>query len=236
MNPSARSRMLRIVMLLLLACTAWLAYDSNPNTIFRRLQRDFDQNHPTIAEINPLAVMPTRELQTAQQFYRHFETDLQNINPDRLSNKNKATYTRLQQQVAENLSEIHALQSDPSLYNLGGALKTSLSNDTLTLEQRLSTIHSFLKESSSYFAAAKSNLQQPDPEKTVLAIQKQLLTLNFLQAELLDSLARSFLSANEKEAFMERTSKAKIAVKDYLAFCRSLLFEQRDSVFNTLPH
>lgn len=241
MNSTSRSKILRIILFILLASTAiatvWFLYDRNPNTIFKRLERDFRQENPLLSDTTSItdyvfSISSRNQLNQEKAFFQQYGVRLKKIAPEQLSARNKATYLQLEQRISEHLKELHALQTDPSLYNLGGELKVILSNDSIPLDGRLLHIGQSLKEADIYYLNAKANLIKPHPDKTSLAIQKQLRTLNFLNGELLDPLMHSNLSTPEREEITQKTAQAKIAVKDYLAFCRSLLFEQRDSTFS----
>ncbi|MBK7872264.1 MAG: hypothetical protein IPJ74_17110 [Saprospiraceae bacterium] len=240
MKKLARSKTLRIIFLILLVCSTlsagWLYYETNPNVIFIRLSKNMIEEHPEFYSPKPFEgeafpIIHSGKLKKEEQYFKNYQAQLKEINRAQLKDKNKAAYIKLEQKIKERLTLLHKMKTDPSLYNLGGELKIILSSDSIALDARLLRIGQGMKEAAIYYMSAKNNLNQPDPEKTTLAIQKQLLSIKFLNGELLDSLARSSLSAQEKEAFIARTYEAKIAIKDYLAFCRSLLFEQRDSIF-----
>lgn len=125
---------------------------------------------------------------------------------------------------------LYALRSDPALYNIGEHWKRSLANRVRPLNERLNIIKIQMELSSDYYNAAKRNLQKPNPDRTGDALQSQLLTLDFLDTELTAALQAAALSLQEKEAFQQVLTKARMEVKDYLAFCRSLQFEHRDSL------
>lgn len=238
MSKTARSRTLRAILLILLISTGiaagWFIYDRNPNTVFKRFENDVRQEnlifYDTILNGNyTFPIIHPGELNKKQVLLQQYLTRLKKIDLERLNVKNKVLFTRLEQSITKQLRILHTLQTDPSVYNLGGEMKAMLVNDSIPLDGRLLRIGQLLKDADSYYLTAKVNLIQPHPDKTVLAMQKQLRTLNFLNSELLDSLALANLSAPEREELKTRAAQAKLAVKDYLAFCRSLLFEQRDS-------
>ena len=134
--------------------------------------------------------------------------------------------------MQDKLLKINQLRSDPSLYNLGGVIKTILVRKNTTSEEKWQRLEQQLQEAPWYYTVAKDNLVYPDTAKTRLSIEKQLLTLQFLQTELLDSLSRSKLKEPQRQNILTQHSKAQIAVKDYLAFCRSILFESQNGVLN----
>ncbi len=238
MSKTTRSRMLRVILLILLISTtvaaAWFIYDRNPNTVFKRLEKDIQQENLFFSDTASstdyiLQIIHPGQLNKQQILLQQYLARLKKIGPERLNSNNKSLYAQLEQRITKQLETLHTLQTDASVYNLGGALKVMLVNDSIPLDRRLLRIGQFLKDADSYYLTAKANLTQPHPDKTALAMQKQLRTLSFLNGEFLDSLALANLSAPEREELKTNAVQAKLVVKDYLAFCRSLLFEQRDS-------
>ncbi len=116
-------------------------------------------------------------------------------------------------------------QQDPSLYNLPGYCKKLLVVQDVSLPEKLGYIQDQLKESESYYRAAKELIDTPLPNKTLLAVQKHLFGLNFLQKELSDSLSKANLVPESRLRFQTDLERTRIAVKDYLAYCESLYFE-----------
>ena len=242
MSKIARSRMLRVTLLILLISTGiaagWFIYDRNPNTVFKRFENDVRQEnlilYDTILNENyTFPIVHPGELNKKQVLLQQYLARLKKIDLERLNVKNKVLSTQLEQSITKQLRTLHTLQTDPSIYNLGGEMKAMLVSDSIPLDGRLLRIGQLLKDADAYYSTAKANLTQPHPDRTVLAMQKQLRTLNFLNGELLDSLALANLSAPEREELKTKAAQAKLAVKDYLAFCRSLLFEQRDSTLKS---
>lgn len=242
MRKTARSRTLRVILLILLISTGiaagWFIYDRNPNTVFKRFENDVRQENfifydAILNENYTFPIIHHGQLNKKQVLLQQYLIRLKKINIERLNANNKVLYTQLEQSITKQLRILHTLQTDPSVYNLGGEMKAMLVNDSIPLDGRLLRIGQLLKDADSYYLTAKANLTQPHPDRTVLAMQKQLRTLNFLNGELLDSLTLANLSVPEREELKTKAAQAKLAVKDYLGFCRSLLFEQRDSTLKS---
>lgn len=116
-------------------------------------------------------------------------------------------------------------RTDPSLYNLPGYCKKLLMDDEISLPERLGFIKERLADSRRYYDSAKTLVRDPRPSKSLLAAQKHLLGLDFLQRELRDSIRKAnFVSELERE-FRSELIDTRLVVKDYLAFCESLYFE-----------
>lgn len=240
MNDQQFSKTLRLVLLALMlglgAIAAVVAFRNNPNTTLKRLQRQIERTYqdsiaPMQERGRTLSIIEPEQLRAEQTYYSGFQNKLESIDQQRLTPKNRGIYQTLSQEVSARLAFLDQLRHDPALYNLGGKLKVTLSRPETPLPTRLEMIEAQLREAMHYFAVAKENLQSPKPEKTQLSIEKQLLTLEFLQSELPDSIALAQLDEAKKAALFDQLQHATLAVKDYLAFCKSLQFEHRDSTF-----
>ncbi len=116
-------------------------------------------------------------------------------------------------------------RNDPSLYNLPGYCKKLLMDNEISLPERLGFIKERLADSKSYYDSAKTLVRNPLPSKSLLAAQKHLLGLDFLQRELTDSLKKANFVHALKREFESELIDTRLIVKDYLAFCESHYFE-----------
>ena len=237
MSTPAVRRFFLLGILVFATFLAWFFVERNPNVEFRRFKKAIAQDYQ--AQIAPLSkkeyVLNISEpplLEAEHHFYRYYSINFRPNNASGLNEKNKADWQRLKNQMQDKLLEIKQLRSDPSLYNLGGVIKTTLVRKNTTSEEKWQRLERQLQEAPWYYTVAKDNLVHPDTAKTRLAMDKQLLTLQLLQTELLDSLSRSKLKEPQRQSILTHHYKARIAVKDYLAFCRSILFESQNGVLN----
>ncbi len=132
-------------------------------------------------------------------------------------------FYQLEQDLEEYLSHIDQLRSDPSLYNLGGHLKVTLTQAQQTLMQKLATSDSLLSLASNYYAAAKHKLTKPQAERLNLAIRKQALGIYFLKGPLQDSLVIAGL--DKQVVWQEKSKSTERAMKDFIAWCNSQLID-----------
>lgn len=133
----------------------------------------------------------------------------------------------LETQLAKERLRIQQARSNPAIYNLGGLLKRVLVNQEYPLWVRLTQIDSCLQYAESYYDSAKQILQQPTPEKLPVAIQKQLLGIQFLLEELPDSIQKADPITIDSllPQFQQQIEQGKIGIKDYLAYCQSLYLD-----------
>lgn len=125
-------------------------------------------------------------------------------------------------------SKWSSCRQDPSLYNLPGYCKKLLTTEGTSLPEKLGFIQEHLAESEAYYEAAKQLIADPLPNKTLLAIQKQVFGLEFLAKELPDSMARAGFVPELAQRFTTDLQRTRLVVKDYLAFCESMYFELND--------
>ncbi len=218
-----RKPWLWICLLLFSSCTKWR---------FQQFEKKFQLQYQALYQQKTDFQIITPEILSArQQFIDTQIKALQTFPPARLSATQNKAWRSYEQTLDQLFAELENLQRDPSLYNPVGHWKTVLAKSKPPLDTRLRRISQQMQDANAYFSAAKANLRAPIASRIELAIQKQLLAIKFLNTELPDSIALSSLSTDDRDTLMLRTYDTKIAVKDYLAFCRSLLFEQHDTAF-----
>ena len=194
---------------------------------FRRWERAWEQApkglYPAAAdEVIPSAEEVHKELEQ----YRLLAESFQQINPAVLEKSNQQRWNRYAAKLKAVLESREHLAEDPAAFDIGGTLESLLQMDS---EVRLQRLETCLANAPAYYETAKALLRRPDPERTLLAIEKQLQILRLLRDSLPALLATSRLEAASKERISEKAYFAKLAVKDYLAFCESLHFEHSDT-------
>lgn len=124
--------------------------------------------------------------------------------------------------------EFKSAQWDPSNYNVAGAIGLILNTDYKSLDERLLAIKARLEKIPAYYAAAKENILQPTLEHTDLAIQQNIGALGVFNQSIPESLAKSGLSEEQKQAFTPLLDSAKQSIQgyvDYLQDKRSILVD-----------
>jgi len=206
---------------------------------FQQLLQDFETALPRIfpdyaaamgdPQATDILVIPTRErlqgnLSFCKKYLASFKafdqlTDHQELNAQRIEKIEILTGMIAQ------MTGVRSPFNDPAFYNIYPALAWRNSQlrqfaDTVSINLLLKT----LAKVPVYFTHAKANLEDPDMERTIMAIELQEKTLEFLRtilAERIDSLAETTAKKNLRKA----REKAAIAVKDYSVFCKSILVE-----------
>lgn len=143
-----------------------------------------------------------------------------------MENAFPAIYDKWQGRVAE----WHSFSADPSLYNLGGELKQIISDPARSHREKAGYLDTAMANAPDYYRFARLSLVKPDYTRFSLAVQKQILTLHFLDHELSDSLNEMPLEPPVKEKLLKLLPAARLAVKDYIGFCESSIWDYQDSL------
>ncbi len=213
--------------LLILTCTAC----RSPERKAQRLEKQILKEMSVLfaGEVLPRILTPEALDSIAQrwQVYRR-QTDA--LSARTSSPKANAALLRIDQLLTDYEARISAARSDPSWYNLGDHLKITLAQRDIPLHKRLVTLYDQMALTKDWYAAARQNLRSPQPDNARLAIHKHLLALEFLRQELPDSIAQCRLPEAEKQRYLQAIANTQLQMKDYIAFCQSLLFEHQDSL------
>lgn len=179
----------------------------------------FEQSPDSFYVVAPIELL--EEIGRMNRTYSQLESLKDSILPQSHWGKRRH-YLHQMDSLQEKWSSCH---EDPSLYNLPGYCKKLLVMDDVSLPEKLGFIQDHLRESDKYYEAAKQLVDHPLPNKTLLAVQKHLFGLGFLQKELSDSLDQARFVPELRQSFRTDLERTRLAVKDYLAYCESLYFE-----------
>lgn len=167
------------------------------------------------------------DLQNAIHQYQTLAQAFRRIHTERLSAENQQLWRRYAVALDEALVARTKLVNDPAAFSIGPSLVPLLTSDSLPAAERLRLLEQCFDHTFAYYETAKQLLQRPDPDRTLLAIQQQLFVLRLLRpsiAEALEQLDEATLQSME-----QKKQRARLVVKDYLAFCESLHFEHSDT-------
>ena len=201
---------------------------------FVRFQRNFEQSfasRQSQQKAGYILNIPGKERLFADYQYLNQQLHLLNrIDPQLLSEANRREYDSTRNVIDRARRQLTIYRNDPSVYNIGGQIKQVLARENLRLEEKLGIIGKLLERTGEYYEQARRNIYRPVPGKARIGSQKQLLTLQFLQGELQDSIASAGIAAAERDEILKLAGEARIEIKNYLAYCESLWFENQDSL------
>jgi hypothetical protein len=219
-----------VVLIILIFVSACLL-DDRLQGLGARVRHVFEPQPATT--IVPVIPSPTHA-RGLRALCESFQAELKEIRPESLPAQRRQEYFALERLLVATRRNLLAEQSDPSLYNLGAWLKKALARPDVPLEERWNNIEATLELAAVYYDSAKAILEAPvDYRRAMLAAHKQQKTLAFLQGELTDSLMSAALPSEKHAAIFQRIGLARIAVKDFLAYCQSLAFDHSDAAFRT---
>lgn len=169
--------------------------------------------------------------QSEDEFLNNSLVQLHQFELKALSAANATDYALIENYLESNLWYNQEFKSDqwaPSNYNVAGVIGLILNTDYKNLDERLLAIKQRLEKVPAYYEAAKKNLQQPTLEHTDLAIKQNKGALGIFDSSIPQSLAKSALSEEQKQAFeplLQASIKAIQGYVDYLQDKRSILVD-----------
>ncbi len=180
-------------------------------------------------EATDILVIPSREkikehLSFCQKYLETFES-FQPFEHQTELNEQRIEKIEILNGMMERMTGVRSPFNDPGFYHIYPALAWRISQ--LNQNPDLTNANLLLKTLSKipvYFSHAKANLDDPNISRTIAAIDLQEKTFDFLSttvASKIDSLPKNDTRNDLKMAH----ENAAIAVKDYTAFCKSILIE-----------
>ncbi len=180
-----------------------------------------------------LSVPDTDSRAEEKAFSKKYLDKLAAIEYSALDQNAKTDYRMMRNRLQNIVWEIDTFKIhewDPSGYNVGGSINRLLISDYAPLKERMNNIFSRLQKVPDYYSAAKANLNTPSMPHLTLAVSQNGGTLNnVLGGKILDSLKIAGYSEAETQAFEDALEKARLALKDYVAFLESYRKENQDN-------
>lgn len=144
---------------------------------------------------------------------------------DKLTDANKIDHQLISnylQSVQWSVNTEKSYQWNPSSYNISGTFAFILNENYAPLETRLRSFAARLKNVPAYYAAAKSQVVNPVPELTALAIDQNMGGLSVFQKDFADSLKKTTIPAAEQAEMIAASKAAVQAVTDYANWLKVL--------------
>ncbi|MEL6864578.1 MAG: hypothetical protein AAFP19_09170 [Bacteroidota bacterium] len=177
----------------------------------------------------PIADAAYRERE--RMMYEHYMEEIKQVAPSRLNSTLQGEYHRLWRELEQGWKRAQSNETywqDPTLYDAGLAIKYILEREDLSIRQRMANIYKRLQQIPPYYEAAKKNIQKAKIRQLNLALRLNRAGFSYLRKDLRTQAQKSVLSSQEQQRFMEKLRLAELAIKDYIAFCNSLIFDHYD--------
>ncbi|MCB0607908.1 MAG: hypothetical protein H6562_08845 [Lewinellaceae bacterium] len=199
------------------------------------VNRSFESLSGSYSEWMPSAhgLISPEELTGAIRAMDSLELVLKGLDQARLSAKARLSYPEVARKWEEKANRFRRLRSDPTLYNLGGELQRVITDPGLSPAGKITYMKKALSNAPDFYRFARLSLSRPEYDRFPLAVQKQLLTLHFLDVELTNGLQELGAGDELVGELGQLASKARIAVKDYIGFCESQTWIYQDSLLRT---
>lgn len=143
---------------------------------------------------------------------------------DELSVNNQTDFRMMQNYLQASRWQLDTLreqQWNPASYNLGASVGEILNGRYWPLDRRLRAISNKLSHATDYYAAAEATIKQPTREHTELAILQNQGGLAVFGKALQDSIAKSGLTAQEKQQFTDRLATTRLATEGFINFLKT---------------
>ena len=171
-------------------------------------------------------VIPDQAMRNSELAFAKANLDsLATFGKDQLSDNNKTDYILIENQLHSiewAVKDLCSYEWDPSEYNVCGSFSEMLNNNYDSLDTRLHNFNLRMQSVPAYYAAAKANIKNPTLEHTQLAIEQNAGGSSVFTSDLNSAIEKSKLSGEEKAQMKERAAIAVSAIKDYVAFLKSM--------------
>ena len=173
-----------------------------------------------------IITIPNQAARTASvAFSKAWLAKLAAFDIEQLSDSQKIDYHLIENRLKRDIWHTETFKSwqwNPANYNVSYGFATILNSRFKSDDEKLKLVLERLKYVPDYYQAAQENIDTPTIEYTQLAIAQNQGAFSVLNDELLEKLATSLLTAEEKALFKQRFAAAKSAINGYVSFLTNL--------------
>lgn len=148
---------------------------------------------------------------------------LQQFDLSKLSDNNKTDYYLIKNHL-DNIEfaqkELKTYVWDPGFYNLGSSFSYILAENYDALPKRMASFFQKMGNLEKYYYAAKTNIKNPSPLHTELAIGQIEATYSIFEKDFLDSLKVVTLPETLKQDMRKRALESVKIMKDFVSFLK----------------
>jgi uncharacterized protein (DUF885 family) len=177
-------------------------------------------------DYDSLLTLPSAEQrQKAQSKFKNVQDSLHSYDLASLSGGNQIDYKLIDNYINRSAwynDEFKIYQWNPATYNVGSEFAIILNGRYAPLDTRLTALLHKLQYVPVYYEAAQANINKPTIQHTDLAIAQSKGAQNVFGQAMADSVAKSGLSAAQKELFNQRRTEAISAIQSYIGFLTDL--------------
>ena len=167
---------------------------------------------------------------SSMNYYQNLQDDLADFFPSRLNESNQVLLNTVSAFLRHKIYLLKiAEEGDPSIYSPISILKKNAKNEEQTNEEQFEKIIQGLEKIPQYFSEVKAVIKNPDKEQLQLAVKAFSNDYFFLKNDLPGLIRKPDILKDVQIDFSNKNQKAQIAIKDFLAFLNSHLFELGDN-------
>ncbi len=180
-------------------------------------------------KVIPVELFQTKDSTFSLNHYQKMVDDLSKFNSERLTEQNQVVLKSLNPFFKH---KINALEKGEAghFFSILSILKQDVKNESQTNEEQFEKIIQGLAEVPKYFSVAKIDIKNPDKEQLQNAVKALSNDYFFIKNDLPTLIRKPDILKDAQINFANKNQKAQIAIKDYLAFLNSQLFELGDSI------
>lgn len=174
----------------------------------------------------PLVIINLEKINKDLAFCEEQLQILKTFDNQKLSPDNQEKWQKIQVKLERKISQIQAFQTEPDSYNIYPAFQKVLHQKNWSLEKKLSIWKEQLLLTPLFYQTAIENLQDVDVKNAKETWDAHIKTFMFLNQELPTLLKQSGWSRLDQYSYSKKINTAEVAVKDYIAFCRSVVLNR----------
>lgn len=168
-------------------------------------------------------VPTTQNLKILADFYETHRVELQKINLKDLSEVQRKEMQKMEKVMRNLHFFLTQCSNSPQMFDVAPLMRRIIRDSLLTDVQKMDILLHKLQRVPEYYEAAKTVVANASPPNCRVAIQQQVLTFSFLDNELSNMFKKHNIDSFDYQNLMYY---AKLSIKDYIAFCRNLEFEE----------
>lgn len=174
----------------------------------------------------PIELLEVDTIEKSSKFYGDKADEMIKMDGGELNDRNNETRMMAINYLALTIPKEH--ENGPRIFSPIQFLESNVVNDEQTDEDQFLEIINQLVKIEAYFQEAKKLIKNPAEEKLKLAITQYSKDYFYLKNKLPSLIRKPDILKEDQISFSQKNEKAQIAIKDFLAFLNSHLFEIHD--------
>lgn len=201
----------------------------DPKVVLTNLLKDIHQDELE-NQVSIIAYDSTYQ-KNKLNFYKNSIQTLNDIDTAALTKPLQFEYQKAKDELSayvKNIEFRQVFKKNAAIYFVGSKLLNAFNHSDLVVSDSLSTPYYLLKNVGPFFETAKANLKDPNPQSLTDGIQKMEEDYFTISKKLKSRIEQDSLTLAHQELYLKEIENSRLAVKDFLAYLKSLEFEYFD--------